>query len=117
VGFSDALRMELTRTGVSVTVVCPYWVVTEFHERFVDAQGRPAGPRGRAIYTDKTMTADRCAQITLDAAWRRRREVVMWPGPAAAWLKLLAPGLLDRIVVRTFLRTAVRRMAQAKADN
>lgn len=117
VGFSDALRMEMTRTGVSVTVVCPYWVVTEFHENFLDAQGRPTGPRGRAIYTGKTMTADRCAQITLDATWRRRREVVMWPGPAAAWLKLLAPGLLDRIVLRTILKSAIGRAGQAKADN
>ncbi len=117
VGFSDALRMELAGAGVSVTVVCPYWVVTEFHEHFLDAQARPAGPRGRAIYTGKTMTADRCAQITLDAAWRRRREVVMWPGPAAAWLKLLAPGLLDRIVVRTIRKSAIGRAAQAKANN
>jgi short-subunit dehydrogenase len=115
-GFSDALRMELAGAGVSVTVVCPYWVVTEFHERFVDAQGRAIGPRGRAMYTDKMMTADRCAQITLDAAWRRRREVLMWPGPLAVWLKLLAPGLLDRIVLRAFLRPAIRRAAQAKMD-
>ena len=117
VGFSDALRMEMTRTGVSVTVICPYWVVTEFEEHLLDAQGRPAGPGGRAFYTDTMMTADRCAQITLDATWRRRREVVMWPGPAAAWLKLLAPGLLDRIVLRTFLRMVTRRRTQAKADS
>ena len=31
-GFYDALRMELAQHGVSVTVVCPWWVVTEFHE-------------------------------------------------------------------------------------
>jgi short-subunit dehydrogenase len=117
VGFSDALRVELVSAGVSVTVVCPYWVVTEFHERFVDAQGRPFGARGRAIYTDKMMTAERCAQITLDAAWRRQREVVMWPGALAAWLKLLAPGLLDRIVLRTFLRPAIRRVVQARTDS
>jgi short-subunit dehydrogenase len=113
VGFSDALRVELSRAGISVTVICPYMVVTEFHERFLDAQGRPAGRRGRAIYTDKMMTADRCAQIILDAAWRRRREIVMWPGPLAAWLKLLAPGLLDWMVMRTFLRPAMRRVAKA----
>lgn len=117
IGFSDALRVELAGAGVSVTVICPYWVVTEFHERFLDAQGHAAGPRGRAMYTDKMMTADRCAQITLDAAWRRRREVLMWPGPLAACLKFLAPGLLDRIVLRTFLRPAIRRAVQAKTDH
>jgi len=50
-GFSDSLRMELASTGVSVTVICPYWVVTEFHERFMDREGKPRGPGGRAIYT------------------------------------------------------------------
>lgn len=115
-GFSDALRAELAGAGVSVTAICPYWVVTEFHERFVDAQGRPVGPRGRAMYTKKMMTADRCAQITLEAAWRRQREILMWPGPLAVWLKLLAPGLLDRIVQRAFLRPAIRRATQARTD-
>jgi len=44
----------------------------------------------------------------LDAAWRRRREVVIWPGPPTAWLKLLAPGLLDRIVLRPAMRQGDR---------
>lgn len=30
-GFSESLRMELQSNGVSVTVISPYWVVTEFH--------------------------------------------------------------------------------------
>ncbi len=32
-GLSDALRMELRPAGVNVTVVCPYWVVTDFHKK------------------------------------------------------------------------------------
>ena len=64
IGFSDSLRMELAGARVSVTVVCPYWVVTEFHERYMDKEGQPKGPSGRAIYTEKTMTADQCAAIT-----------------------------------------------------
>jgi NAD(P)-dependent dehydrogenase (short-subunit alcohol dehydrogenase family) len=50
--FSDALRMELTEAGVSVTVVCPSWVVTEFHERMLDRDGlmgRAAHQAGRSI--------------------------------------------------------------------
>lgn len=108
-GFSDSLRMELARVGVSVTVICPYWVVTEFHERLMNQDGEARGPRGRAIYTPRMMTADRCAQIILEAARRRKREVVMRPGPLALGLKLIAPGLLDRLTVAIFLRPAIKR--------
>jgi short-subunit dehydrogenase len=112
-GFYDSLRMELSSNSVSVTIICPSWVVSEFHESQMDKDGVAAGPRGRAIYTSSTMTADQCAGITLKAAWKRRREVVMGPGTATAWLKLLAPGLLDWIAVNMFLKAAVRRAQKA----
>ena len=110
-GFSDSLRMELTKAGVSVTVICPYWVVTEFHERYLDRNGKPKGPSGRAIYTDKTMTANRCAQIILKAARRRKREVLMGPGRMGVWLKLIAPNLVDKMVVEAVLRPAAKRVS------
>lgn len=108
-GFSDSLRMEVAHAGVSVTVICPSLVVTEFHERYLDKNGQPQGPSGRAIYTRHTMTADRCAQIVLRAARRRKRQVVMQPGPLALWLKLIAPGLVDRRIISRFLRPAAKR--------
>jgi short-subunit dehydrogenase len=114
-GFSDSLRMELTKAGVSVTVICPYWVVTEFHERYLDRNGKPKGPSGRAIYTDKTMTANRCAQIILKAARRRKREILMGPGRMGVWLKLIAPNLVDKMVVEAVLRPAVKRVSENNA--
>ena len=114
-GFSDSLRMELTKAGVSVTVICPYWVVTEFHERYLDRNGKPKGPSGRAIYTDKTMTANRCAQIILKAARRRKREVLMGPGRIGVWLKLIAPNLVDKMVVEAVLRPAAKRVSDDDA--
>jgi short-subunit dehydrogenase len=112
IGFSDSLRMELRESGVSVTVICPYWVVTEFHERYLDKDGKPKGTAGRGIYTGKTMTADDCARIVLKAARRRKRQVVMWPGGPFLWLKLIAPALVDRLTVSAFLRPAAERMSQ-----
>ena len=108
-GFYDALRMELTQNEVSVTVVCPWWVVTEFHEAQMDKDGIPRGERGRAMYSKRMMTADRCAEITLQAAAKRRREVLMGPGLLAVWLKVLAPGALDWLAVNMFLKPAIRR--------
>lgn len=109
IGFSDSLRMEVEQAGVSVTAICPYLVVTEFHERYLDKDGQPKGPSGRAIYTEQTMSADQCAQIVLRAARRRKRQVVMRPGPLALWLKLIAPGWVDRLIISRFLRPAVKR--------
>ena len=109
-GFSDSLRMELTATGVSITVVCPYWVVTEFHERYMDKNGQPKGSAGRAIYTDKMMTADRCAEIILKAARQRKREVFMGPGKMGILLKLIAPNLMDKITTKAILRPAAKRV-------
>jgi len=113
-GFSDSLRMELAQAGVSVTLICPYWVVTEFHERLLDQNGVPRGPQGRAIYSPKTMTADRCAVITLKAAARRKREVLMGPGWSAVWLRMLAPGLADRITIEMVLKPAAKRARQTQ---
>jgi len=114
-GFYDALRMELARHGVGVTVICPWWVVTEFHEAQMDKNGVPKGSAGRAIYSKKMMSADRCAEITLRAACRRRREVWMGPTGLAVWLKLIAPGLLDWVAVRVFLGAALRRVKASQA--
>ena len=114
IGFSDSLRMEVEQAGVSVTVICPSLVVTEFHERYLDKNGQAKGPSGRAIYTEHTMTADQCAQIVLRAARRRKRQVVMQPGPLALWLKLIAPGWVDRLTISRFLRPAVKRTLDDK---
>jgi short-subunit dehydrogenase len=115
-GFYDALRMELLSHGVSCTVVCPYWVVTEFHEAQMNKDGVPRGSRGRAIYTNKMMTAERCAEITLRAAYKRRREVLMGPGALAVWLKLLAPGFVDWLSVKVFLEPVIRRAKAGKIE-
>jgi short-subunit dehydrogenase len=108
-GLYDSLRMELAQHGVSVTVICPSLVVSEFHEAQLDRRGNPRGPRGRNIYTDKMMTAEQCAAIVLKAARRRDREVLMGPGRLAIWLKLFAPKYLERFIVKSFIEPAFKR--------
>jgi NAD(P)-dependent dehydrogenase (short-subunit alcohol dehydrogenase family) len=110
-GFSDSLRMELAPAGVSVTVVCPYWVVTEFHERFMNKDGKPKGSEGRAFYTEKMMTADRCAELIIKAAVQRKREILMGPGIWGVWLKMIAPGLVEKISIESVLKPAAARIS------
>lgn len=108
-GFFDSLRMEVKLHGVSVTIVCPSWVATEFHEAQMDKDGVPKGKKGRAIYDKKTMTSEQCAQIVLDAAHKRRREILMGPGRLAVWLKVLSPELLDWVTIKMFLEPLIRK--------
>jgi len=62
VGLSDALRMELAGNGIAVTLVCPYWVVTELNENIIDAHGRHYTELGRSVYTKRMMSAERAAE-------------------------------------------------------
>lgn len=114
-GFFDSLRMELYQHGVSVTLICPWWVATEFHAAQLRKDGTLRGQeRGKDMYTSRTMSAEQCAQITLNAASKRRREVLMGPGALAVWLKVLAPGFLDWLSVKVFLEPAIRRAKAAQ---
>jgi hypothetical protein len=61
------------------------------------------------------MSAKRCAEITLRAANKRRREVLMGPSRLAVWLKVLAPGTLDWLAIKVFLEPAIRRARAAQA--
>jgi short-subunit dehydrogenase len=97
-GFFDSIRIELDGTGVTVTMVHPGFVATEIRERAFGADGKPLGHGNSPVRESEVMTAETCARITLDAAARRKREVVM-TGRAklGMWLKLLSPGTVDRM--------------------
>ena len=98
-GLFDSLRIELAGTGVTVTMVYPGFVATEIRERAFGADGKPLGTS--PVRESEVMTAETCARLILEAAARRRRELVMTRrGKIGMWLKVLAPGLVDRIARR-----------------
>jgi short-subunit dehydrogenase len=96
VGFFDSLRIELLGSGVSVTVVCPDFVVSEIHRRALGPDGRPLGENPMA--GSRIMTAEECAAMMVPAIERRERLLITSPrGRQARWLRLLAPGVVDRM--------------------
>jgi len=109
-GFSDSLRMELLDSGASVTVICPYWVVSRFHENHMDKNGTPEGQAGRAVYTERMMSSYRCAGIIKEAARRRNREIMLGPGKIGALLKLIAPITRERFTINRVLRPIEKRI-------
>ncbi len=98
-GFFDSLRIELAGSGVSVTLVYPDFVASEMRVRALGADGRPLART--PVHEPQVMPVEECARLIVDAAARRKREVLMSRrSKIGVWLKLIAPGLVDRIARR-----------------
>jgi short-subunit dehydrogenase len=98
-GFFDSLRIELKGEGVSVTVIYPGFVDTRIAERALGPDGKPLGTR--PVVKNAIMTVEECARQTIDAAARRKREVIMTRRARIGMIfKALWPELVDRIAER-----------------
>ena len=96
--FLEALRLELLGSGVDVTVVYPGVVATDIRRHGYGPDGGPAGKSG--LREDKAMPVEKCARLIAEAMHARRRELVMTlPGKLGLWLRLVAPGLVDRMIL------------------
>jgi short-subunit dehydrogenase len=96
VGFFDSLRVELLDSGVSVSVICPDFVVSEIHKRALGADGQPLGANPMA--DSKIMTAEECAALMVTAIEQRQRLLITSArGKQARWLKLLSPESVDKL--------------------
>lgn len=99
IGFFDSLRIELAGTGVTVTMVCPDFVVTEIHRRALDGEGRPLVDS--PMQEGRIMTAAECAALMVRAmAARRRMLITSTRGKLGRFLKIFAPGVIDRIAAK-----------------
>jgi short-subunit dehydrogenase len=95
-GFFEALRAELKGAGVSVTVAYPGVVATRIRHRGFNAAG---GQLGESLLKEEgAMSAGQCARLVIDGMDKRRREVVMTAkGKLGRFVKLFAPGLVERM--------------------
>jgi short-subunit dehydrogenase len=99
IGFFDSLRVELLGSGVDVTVVAPDFVVSEIHRRAAGPDGKPLGRS--QMQESKIMTAERCAELMIGAMERRQRLLITsLRGRVGRFVRLLAPGLIDRVALR-----------------
>jgi short-subunit dehydrogenase len=99
VGFFESLRIELSGSGVDVSIIAPDFVVSEIHKRAIGPDGQPLG--ASPMVQSKIMTAAQCAARIARAIERRERQVLMsMRGKFGRWLKLIAPSLIDRIAAR-----------------
>jgi short-subunit dehydrogenase len=102
IGFFDTLRIEIAEYGISVTMIYPDFVATETRKRALGADGKPIGKS--SVREDEVMSAEKCAQLIIQAAAIRKCELIMtWRGKVGLWLKLIAPGVVDRMAQKAIL--------------
>lgn len=103
VGFLDSLRIELRGSGVSVTVAAPDFVLTQAHRRAIGAHGTRLGRS--PLQEGRVLSAERCAELILRAAWRRRRLCLTSSRSRLGMLlKPFFPALLDRIAAHAIAK-------------
>lgn len=95
-GFFDALRAELLGSGVQITLSVPLFVRTAI--RLHGYQGDGSHPATDPYDDTRSMSPEKAARITIKAAKKGKREVIMTLElKAAAKLRPFLPGLIDRI--------------------
>jgi short-subunit dehydrogenase len=95
-GFFDSLRIELIESGVTITMLAPDAVRSE---------PRGLAARGGVEVDRDVMTEMECADRLLAALARRERLAVLsWRGRVGRWVRLFAPGLIDRAARRAVER-------------
>lgn len=103
-GFFEALRAELKPAGVSVTTAYPGVVATQIRHRGYNAAGGQLGHS--SLKEDRAMSVEQCAALIVAGMQARQREVVMSAkGKLGRWLKLIAPGLVEKMALAALNKT------------
>jgi short-subunit dehydrogenase len=98
-GIADALRPELSGTGVTVGIVCPSSTTTQFDERKMRA-----GVPQNKVRVQRHSAASVARAITRMARSRRREVVLSAEGRLMVLVNALSPRLMDWILAKTLVR-------------
>ncbi len=78
IGYADALRGELSQSGIDVHVVCPGSVATDVSRNALSADGTPRGRSDKVI--DNGIKPDDAAKRIIDAVEANQREIIVADG-------------------------------------
>ncbi|MCJ7936223.1 MAG: SDR family oxidoreductase [Chryseobacterium sp.] len=96
-GFFDALRAELYKQKIEITIICPGFIQTDISIHAVTGDGSAQGTMDHA--TMKGMPVDLFAKKMLHAIGRRKKQkVIGGKEVAAVYLKRFFPGLLAKVI-------------------
>jgi short-subunit dehydrogenase len=99
-GLFESLGAEVADQGVGVLMVCPSFVETGLEASTLGGDGRRVSrPRSKV---GKLRSPDDVAAAVLKAAEAGRRRIVLTPvGQTSALLSRIAPGLYERLMIRS----------------
>jgi short-subunit dehydrogenase len=105
-GFFETLRMELAPKGVTVTIVCPSYVATEFHQKVLNVDGVAPARKGHF------MSAEFCAERSIAAVEQGERQVLLGSGLRAVnllrpWLPVFIDSQIARVASKSFQESPV----------
>lgn len=97
-GFFESLRSEVKEAGMRITLAYPGVVATRIRYHGYNAAGNAAGSSG--LKEDDAMSIEECAHLIIQGMQQGKREVVMTgKGKLGRWLKLIAPGLVEKLAM------------------
>ena len=98
-GFFEALRPELSGSGVHVLTVLPHWLRgTNLRKYALGKDGEALGASKRE-HSKESISLEDCSKAILKAMQKRKRELVI-PSKLKLlpWLHLISPALVESIV-------------------
>jgi short-subunit dehydrogenase len=102
-GWSEAMHAELARNDIHVLLVCPGLIETPFRANQLEDK------LSAKWQTRRSMSAERCARIIVQAIRKRRSDVVItFGGKLLLWLNRLSPRFVDWVIKR-YVTTDERR--------
>jgi len=101
-GFFDSLRAELEDEGIRVTIAAPGFVKTKVSINALTADGTSLGSMDDA--QAKGISAETCAQKTIRAIAKNKREIYIGRESYAAYVKRYLPGLFARLIKKAKVR-------------
>lgn len=98
-GLSEALRGELSIYGIDVIIINPGLTQTNFPKNMIERKSKLQVDHMRG------MTADRAAELSLNAIERGKKEVTFtWQGKLFVFISRFFPRMVDRIATRRVKR-------------
>ena len=89
-GLSEALRAELARDDIQLTVVSPGLTQSSFEDNMLENKAR------KSLHAERSMSADEAAKLTLDALQRGKNEVTLtFKGKLLQYASRFLPRFVD----------------------
>ncbi len=102
-GFLEAIRTELSDSGVNVMWVCPGFTTSNIRNAALNKRGKSQGES--PMNENEMMSSEKCAGHILKAIEKRKRTLVLtFTGRRTVFMNKFFPALADKLVKKFFFK-------------